>query len=124
MAAAFVPGNVRSDIATSREANYAAADFIKRKIGQIVKNPEVARKLTPTDIYAKRPLCGNDYYYVFNGSPSTHVDVKKDPSPLSRRRASALRAASNKSLMLSSSLPVSMRSMGTTPRSICVAAAA
>ena len=27
-----------SDIATSREANDAAADFIKRKIGQIVKN--------------------------------------------------------------------------------------
>jgi len=68
-----------SDIATSREANDAAADFIKRKIGQIVKNPEVARKLTPTDIYAKRPLCGNDYYDVFNRQNVTLVDVKKDP---------------------------------------------
>ena len=67
------------DIATSREANDAAADFIKRKIGQIVKNPEVARKLTPTDIYAKRPLCGNDYYEVFNRQNVTLVDVKKDP---------------------------------------------
>ena len=68
-----------SDIATSREANDAAADFIKRKIGQIVKNPEVARKLTPTDIYAKRPLCGNDYYDVFNRQNVTLVDVKEDP---------------------------------------------
>jgi cation diffusion facilitator CzcD-associated flavoprotein CzcO len=68
-----------SDIATSREANDAAADFIKRKIGQIVKNPEVARKLTPTDIYAKRPLCGNDYFDVFNRQNVTLVDVKEDP---------------------------------------------
>lgn len=68
-----------SDIATSREANDAAADFIKRKIGQIVKNPEVARKLTPTDIYAKRPLCGNDYYDVFNRQNVTLVGVKEDP---------------------------------------------
>ena len=68
-----------SDIATSREANDAAADFIKRKIGQIVKNPEVARKLTPTDIYAKRPPCGNDYYDVFNRQNVTLVDVKEDP---------------------------------------------
>ena len=68
-----------SDIATCREANDAAADFIKRKIGQIVKNPEVARKLTPTDIYAKRPLCGNDYYDVFNRQNVTLVDVKEDP---------------------------------------------
>jgi cation diffusion facilitator CzcD-associated flavoprotein CzcO len=68
-----------SDIATSREANDAAADFIKRKIWQIVKNPEVARKLTPTDLYAKRPLCGNDYYEVYNRQNVTLVDVKEDP---------------------------------------------
>jgi cation diffusion facilitator CzcD-associated flavoprotein CzcO len=83
-----------SDIATSREANDAAADFIKRKIGQIVKNPEVARKLTPIDIYAKRPLCGNDYYDVFNRQNVTLVDVKEDPiaalTPKGIRRASGV----------------------------------
>lgn len=67
------------DIATSREANNAAADFIKRKIAQIVKDPEIARKLTPTDLYAKRPLCGNDYYDVYNRDNVTLVDVKQDP---------------------------------------------
>lgn len=81
-----------SDIATSREANDAAADFIKRKIGQIVKNPEVARKLTPTDIYAKRPLCGNDYYDVFNRQNVTLVDVKEDP--IAALRPKGIRLAS------------------------------
>lgn len=68
-----------SDIATSKEANDAAADFIKRKIAQIVKNPEMARKLTPTDLYAKRPLCADDYYGIYNRGNVSLVDVKADP---------------------------------------------
>ncbi len=68
-----------SDIATSQAANDAAADFIKKKIRQVVKDPEIARKLTPTDIYAKRPLCGNYYYGVYNRDNVTLADVKADP---------------------------------------------
>ena len=68
-----------SDIATSRIANDAAADFIRAKIGQIVTDPDTARKLTPTDLYAKRPLCGNDYYQVYNRPNVTLADVKADP---------------------------------------------
>ncbi len=67
------------DIATSREANDAATNFIKRKIAQIVKDPETARKLMPTDLYAKRPLCGIDYYEVYNRNNVSLVDVKADP---------------------------------------------
>ncbi len=67
------------DIATSQVANDAAADFIKKKIGQIVKDPETAKKLMPRDIYAKRPLCGNDYYGVYNRPNVTLADVKADP---------------------------------------------
>ncbi len=67
------------DIATSQVANDAAAEFIKKKIAQIVKDPETARKLTPKDIYAKRPLCGNDYYGVYNRENVTLADVKADP---------------------------------------------
>lgn len=67
------------DIATSREANDAAADFIKRKIAQVVKDPETARKLMPDDLYAKRPLCGADYYEVYNRENVSLVDVKADP---------------------------------------------
>ena len=50
------------DIATNPEANEAAANFIRKKIQEIVKDPETARKLTPTGLYAKRPLCDNGYY--------------------------------------------------------------
>ena len=67
------------DIATRQVANDAAANFIKKKITQIVKDPEIAKKLTPKDIYAKRPLCGNDYYDVYNRDNVTLADVKADP---------------------------------------------
>ena len=67
------------DIATSQVANDAAADFIKKKIAQIVKDPETARKLMPKDIYAKRPLCGQNYYDVYNRENVTLADVKADP---------------------------------------------
>ncbi|MBD3656672.1 MULTISPECIES: flavin-containing monooxygenase [Marinobacter] len=68
-----------SDIATNQESNDAAANFIKRKIAEIVKDPETAQKLMPTDIYAKRPLCGNHYYEVYNRDNVTLQDVKADP---------------------------------------------
>ncbi len=67
------------DIATSQEANDAASNFIKRKIAQIVKDPETARKLMPNDLYAKRPLCGVDYYGVYNRDNVSLLDVKADP---------------------------------------------
>lgn len=67
------------DIATSQVANDAAATFIKKKIAQIVKDPETARKLMPKDIYAKRPLCGQNYYDVYNRDNVTLADVKADP---------------------------------------------
>jgi cyclohexanone monooxygenase len=68
-----------SDIATDQEANDAAANFIKRKIAQIVKDPETAKKLMPSDLYAKRPLCGNHYYEVYNRDNVSLEDVKADP---------------------------------------------
>jgi len=68
-----------SDVATSEEVNASAASFIKRKIAKIVKDPDIARKLTPTDIYAKRPLCATDYYGVYNRKNVLLQDVKEDP---------------------------------------------
>ncbi|WP_458732868.1 flavin-containing monooxygenase [Sphingobium xenophagum] len=67
------------DVATSEEVNASAANFIKRKIAKIVKEPDIARKLTPSDIYAKRPLCATDYYGVYNRSNVLLADVKEDP---------------------------------------------
>ena len=54
------------DIATDEAANEEAARFIRRKIAEIVKDPETARKLTPTDMYARLPLCDSGFYEAFN----------------------------------------------------------
>lgn len=68
-----------SDIVTDEEANKAATDFIRDKISEIVKDPETAEKLKPTDYYAKRPLCDNGYYSVYNRENVELVDVKENP---------------------------------------------
>ena len=68
-----------SDIATDRQANEAAAAFVRTKISEIVKDPVTARKLTPFDLYAKRPLCDSGYYETFNRDNVTLVDLKESP---------------------------------------------
>jgi cyclohexanone monooxygenase len=68
-----------SDIATNLDANAAAADFVRTKIAEIVKDPETARKLTPSDLYAKRPLCANNYYATYNRDNVELVDIKANP---------------------------------------------
>ncbi|MDV6284500.1 NAD(P)/FAD-dependent oxidoreductase [Rhodococcus jostii] len=67
------------DIATDEDANEEAAKFIRRKIAEVVKDPETARKLTPTDLYARRPLCDSGYYETFNRPNVTLVNVKENP---------------------------------------------
>jgi cation diffusion facilitator CzcD-associated flavoprotein CzcO len=68
-----------SDIASDPDANKAAADFIRSKIRGIVRDPETARKLTPTDIYAKRPVCTDGYYETYNRDNVTLVSLKENP---------------------------------------------
>ncbi|MFC4949225.1 flavin-containing monooxygenase [Pseudonocardia sp. GCM10023141] len=68
-----------SDIATDPDANAAAAAFIRSKIAEIVDDPETARKLTPTDVYAKRPLCNEGYYETFNRDDVELVSIKENP---------------------------------------------
>jgi cation diffusion facilitator CzcD-associated flavoprotein CzcO len=68
-----------SDIGVDLEANKAAQDFIRKKIGEIVKNPETARKLMPTELHAKRPLCDAGYFETFNRDNVELVDLKATP---------------------------------------------
>lgn len=67
------------DLATDPESNEAAAEFIRRKIAEIVRDPETARKLTPTQPYAKRPLCNHGYYEVYNQENVELVSIKENP---------------------------------------------
>jgi cyclohexanone monooxygenase len=67
------------DIATDEEANEAAASFIRSKIAAIIEGPETARKLTPTGMFAKRPLCDDGYHAVFNRPNVEAVAIKENP---------------------------------------------
>jgi cation diffusion facilitator CzcD-associated flavoprotein CzcO len=68
-----------NDIPVTAEANKTATDFIKSKIDEIVKDPDVARMLTPSDYYARRPLAADGYYEVYNQDNVTLHDVKAHP---------------------------------------------
>lgn len=68
-----------ADIATDPAANEEAASFIRRKIAEIVDDPETARKLTPTDLYARRPLCDSGLYETFNRDNVSLVRIDENP---------------------------------------------
>jgi cyclohexanone monooxygenase len=68
-----------NDVGTSLVANKAATDVITRKIREIVTDPVLAEKLTPAELYAKRPLCCDNYYETYNRENVTLVDVNEQP---------------------------------------------
>ena len=71
---------VFSDFAISREANEFAAEFVRQKIQQTVKNSVVAKALVPTyTIGCKRLAVDTDYYKTYNRPNVTLVDVSKSP---------------------------------------------
>ncbi len=70
-----------SDVVTDRRANDTASEFIRSKIREIVKDPEVAEKLVPTDhpFSSKRPLIDTEYFDTYNRDNVTLVDIRHDP---------------------------------------------
>ena len=68
-----------NDVATSRVANAAATEVIARKIRETVSDPVTANLLIPSDLYAKRPLCCDDYYETYNRDNVELVDVQHNP---------------------------------------------
>ncbi len=69
------------DMLVSKEANDTAADFIKRKIRSIVKDPRTAAILSDIDhpYAAKRPPIDTDYFETYNRPNVSLVDVKATP---------------------------------------------
>jgi cation diffusion facilitator CzcD-associated flavoprotein CzcO len=74
----FMVGTFR-DIISDPDANQAAADFIRAKIKEIVRDPETARKLTPSGYFARRPISNEDYYETFNRDNVSLVDIRENP---------------------------------------------
>lgn len=71
--------NTFGDISTNEESNEIAAEFIRRKIAEIIKDPEKARKLTPQGLHARRPLSDNGFYDTFNRENVDVVALKETP---------------------------------------------
>jgi cation diffusion facilitator CzcD-associated flavoprotein CzcO len=76
----FLSGTFR-DLALNEEANETAADFVRAKIDEIVRDPEVADMLKPWEfpIGTKRLPLDTNYYETFNRPDVTLVDLKRTP---------------------------------------------
>ena len=72
---------VFGDLLRNKAANDTASDFIRAKIRSIVKDPETARMLTPTDhpFASKRPPIDTNYFETFNRPNVSLVDVRTAP---------------------------------------------
>jgi cyclohexanone monooxygenase len=73
--------SVYNDLALSKAANETAADFVREKIAEIVRDPETARLLQPTSypIGTKRICVDTEYFATFNRPNVTLVDIKSQP---------------------------------------------
>ena len=68
-----------SDILISTEANKSAADFVRHKIQETVKDPVTAECLSPVGypIGAKRLCVDTDYFQTYNRDNVTLVDLRQ-----------------------------------------------
>lgn len=81
------------DLMLNERANDAAAEFIRRQIRAIVRDPATAEALCPKGypLGAKRPPLGHWYYEAFNRPNVTLVDLQREP--IERITATGVRAA-------------------------------
>jgi cyclohexanone monooxygenase len=70
-----------NDVMRDVHANQTAAEFVRAEIRGTVRDPEVARILSPTDypIGAKRICLDTGYYETFNRSNVSLVDLRQTP---------------------------------------------
>ncbi len=70
-----------NNLILDKAANDTAADFVREKIAEIVRDPETAKRLQPDDhpIGSKRICVDTDYYATFNRPNVTLVDIRSNP---------------------------------------------
>jgi cyclohexanone monooxygenase len=73
--------SVYNNLALDKAANDTAADFVRGKIAETVKDPVTARLLQPVTypIGTKRICIDTDYFETFNRPNVTLVDIKTNP---------------------------------------------
>lgn len=68
-----------ADIVTNPKANHVASEFVRKKIRNIVRDPETAELLCPKyPIMVKRPPLGHFYFETFNRPNVRLVDISKE----------------------------------------------
>jgi cyclohexanone monooxygenase len=69
-----------NDLLVDRAANETAAEFVRGKIREIVRDPAVAERLSPRQVVGCKRLCvDTGYYAAFNRPNVTLVDVAAEP---------------------------------------------
>jgi len=73
--------SVYNNLALEKAANDTAADFVREKIAEIVRDPNTAKLLQPNNhpIGSKRICIDSDYFATFNRPNVTLVDIKSSP---------------------------------------------
>src|SRR5665213_540136 len=73
--------SVYNNLALDKAANDTAADFVREKIAEIVKDPQTAKLLQPNNhpIGSKRICIDTDYFATFNRANVTLVDIRSNP---------------------------------------------
>jgi cyclohexanone monooxygenase len=72
---------VYNNLVLDKAANDTAADFVRQKIAEIVRDPQTAKLLQPDNhpIGSKRICVDTDYYATFNRPNVTLVDIRSNP---------------------------------------------
>lgn len=71
---------VFNDLLINPESNEKAAEFVRKKIRELVNDPETAELLAPRDIIGCKRLCANTgYFETFNLAHVKLVDISKTP---------------------------------------------
>ncbi|CAF4567232.1 unnamed protein product, partial [Rotaria sp. Silwood2] len=70
-----------NDLFVNKESNDVAAEFVRTRIRETVKNPEVAEALVPQNypIGTKRLCVDSNYFQTFNRDNVTLVDLRNGP---------------------------------------------
>ncbi len=73
-----------ADMMLDRRSNEAAAEFVRKKIRQTVKDPATAELLCPQNTIGAKRLCVDIGYFETYNLPHVHlVDISKDPIAIS-----------------------------------------
>ena len=73
--------SVYNNLGLDKAANDTAADFVREKIAEIVRDPQTAKLLQPNNhpIGSKRICIDTDYFATFNRPNVTLVDIRSNP---------------------------------------------